>query len=73
MIKFQKDNSFFLFRARSTGKTYLLKERFETRTGCYIDLLNPDQNEAFSLRTRTLTEQLAALKPEIDWVIIDEI
>lgn len=72
-VKFPKDNSFFLFGARGTGKTYLLKERFDAGTSYYIDLLNPDQNEAFSLRPRTLTEQLAALKPEIDWVIIDEI
>jgi len=72
-IKLPKDNSFFLFGARGTGKTYLLKERFEARTSYYIDLLNPDQNETFNLRPRTLTEQLAALKPEIDWVVIDEI
>jgi len=72
-IKLPEDNSFFLFGARGTGKTYLLKEHFEARTSYYIDLLNPDQNEAFNLRPRTLTEQLAALKPEIVWVIIDEI
>lgn len=72
-IKLPKDNSFFLFGARGTGKTYLLKERFEARTSYYIDLLDPDQSETFNLRPRTLTEQLAALKAEIDWVIIDEI
>lgn len=72
-IKLPKDNSFFLFGARGTGKTYLLRERFEARTSYYIDLLNPDHSETFNLRPRTLTEQLAALKPEIDWVIIDEI
>lgn len=72
-IKLPKNNSFFLFGARGTGKTQLLKERFAAQNHHYIDLLNPDQNELFNLRPNALKEQLAALKSNIDWVVIDEI
>ena len=73
LIELPKNNSFFLFGARGTGKTYLLKERFKERPALYIDLLDPDQNETFNLRPRTLAEQLAALTAGTEWVIIDEI
>ena len=73
LIDLPKNNSFFLFGARGTGKTYLLKERFKELPALYIDLLDPDQNETFNLRPRTLAEQLAALTAGTEWVIIDEI
>ncbi|MGH7798763.1 MAG: ATP-binding protein [Candidatus Binatia bacterium] len=72
-IKLPKNNSFFLFGARGTGKTHLLKERFEKLASLYIDLLDPEQNETFNLRPRTLAQRLAALSPDIEWIIIDEI
>ena len=72
-INLPKNNSFFLFGARGTGKTHLLKERFRDTPSLYIDLLDPEENETFNLRPRTLIEQLAALKPETEWIIIDEI
>jgi predicted AAA+ superfamily ATPase len=72
-INLPKNNSFFLFGARGTGKTYLLKERFHEIPALYIDLLDPDQNETFNLRPRALVEQLGALKTGTEWVIIDEI
>jgi predicted AAA+ superfamily ATPase len=73
LIKLQENNSFFLFGARGTGKTLLLKERFKAAHAFYIDLLDPVQDETYSLRPRTLVEQLAALGNEIEWIIIDEI
>lgn len=72
-IKIPENNSFFLFGARGTGKTHLLKERFRETPALYIDLLDPDQNETFNLKPRALIEQLAALKAETQWIIIDEI
>jgi len=72
-IKTTENNSFFLFGARGTGKTHLLKERFRETPALYIDLLDPDQNETFNLKPRALIEQLAALKAETQWIIIDEI
>ncbi len=72
-IRLPKNNSFFLFGARGTGKTHLLKERFKETPALYIDLLDPEQNYTFNLRPRTLVEQLAALTSDTEWVIIDEI
>jgi predicted AAA+ superfamily ATPase len=73
LINFPKNNNFFLFGARGTGKTHLLKERFREIPTLYIDLLDPDQNETFNLKPRSLIEQLGALGPETEWIIIDEI
>jgi chromosomal replication initiation ATPase DnaA len=41
LAKFTKSNSFFLFGARGTGKTHLLKEIYSNADNWYIDLLNP--------------------------------
>ncbi|NUO82247.1 AAA family ATPase, partial [candidate division KSB1 bacterium] len=72
-IKLSKNNSFFLFGARGTGKTFSLKEHFKSPQALYIDLLTPEQNETYSLRPQALTEQLAALGSETEWIVIDEI
>lgn len=73
IIRFPPKNSFLLFGARGTGKTLLLKERFKSAAALYIDLLDPDLNQTYSLRPRTLLEQLAALPKKTAWIIIDEI
>ncbi len=72
-IKLPKNNSFFLFGARGTGKTHLLKQRFEPPCSLYIDLLDPEENDTYSLFPNTLVEQLAALPEKTEWVVIDEI
>lgn len=73
LFKFPKNNSFFLFGARGTGKTFLLKDHFKPPKAAYFDLLSPEQNETYSLRPQALVEQLAALGNETDWIVIDEI
>ncbi len=73
LVNISKSNSFFLFGARGTGKTFLLGEHFKRIPALFIDLLDPDQNQTFNLRPRTLIELLAAEKPETEWVVIDEI
>ncbi len=73
LIQLSPNNSFFLFGARGVGKTHLLKHHFDSSTSLYIDLLDPEENETYSLRPQTLSERLAALPEKIDWVIIDEI
>lgn len=75
--------SFFLFGARGTGKSTLLRELFGfpegARTGAkghkaiYIDLLDTDEEQLFSTRPQALTERLDGLPPHIEWVVIDEI
>ena len=73
IITFSDQSSFFLFGARGTGKTHLLRQRFSDRNALYIDLLDPEENEIFSLRPKTLIERLDAVPDNIEWVIIDEV
>lgn len=73
ILQFPQNSSFFLFGARGTGKTFLLKHRFPPSKALYIDLLDPEQNDIYTLHPKTLVEQLEALPSNIEWVIIDEI
>jgi len=54
-------------------KNFLLGEHYKASSAFHIDLLDPEANQTYSLRPRTLVEQLAALGKEIEWIIIDEI
>lgn len=63
-------NSFFLFGARGTGKTTLLRNLFKDFRCLWIDLLNPEE-EKFIIRPQLLREVVTAA--DYDWVIIDEV
>ena len=71
-LQLPENNSFFLFGARGTGKTTLLKKVPFLSDALYINLLDADTEEQYSLRPRLLIEQAEAMK-EGDWIIIDEI
>lgn len=73
LIRLPRATSFFLFGPRGTGKTHLLKERLRIPTVFYIDLLDPETFQTLSLRPKTLVEQLGALPPKTEWVVMDEI
>jgi len=73
LIDFSKNSSFFLFGARGTGKTHLLKQRYLPSNSLYIDLLDAEENEILSLRPRNLVERLAAVPENINWIVIDEV
>ncbi|MBW1809493.1 MAG: ATP-binding protein [Deltaproteobacteria bacterium] len=65
--------SFFLFGARGTGKTTLLRECFGKKKNClWLDLLDLDLQDRFSRRPTELLDQIAA-DPKLEWVVIDEI
>lgn len=64
------DEGMFLFGARQTGKSTLLKERFKEAT--YYDLLNPRLRQAFKQNPMSLWEALQD-KAAGTLVIIDEI
>lgn len=66
------NNSFFLFGARGTGKTTLLKSLPFLEKALFIDLLNASVEEQYSLRPHLLLEQAEAMK-EGAWIVIDEI
>jgi uncharacterized protein len=70
---FSPKNSFFLFGARGTGKTNLLKNRYTSDSNWYIDLLNPELVRKYLLQPQLFAQELAAKKSAPDWVIIDEV
>lgn len=71
----QKEQSFFLFGARATGKSTLLHEQFSTRSSqiFWIDLLHPDQEKKYLLRPQTLYEEIEARQQDLELVVIDEV
>jgi len=72
-VNLSKTNSFFLFDARGTGKTSLLKERFRDKDSIYINLLSPSEFDRFFRNPDELSDICKALAREKKWVIIDEI
>lgn len=68
-----RSNSFFLFGARGTGKSTLLRHFFADDKTLWIDLLDPEQEDRYSVRPEELAQQVRAGLGEFDWVVIDEI
>ncbi len=73
IVTFSSKNSLFLFGARGTGKTHLLKERYAHDNNWYIDLLNPEISRKYLLNPAVFVQELVARKPAPEWVIIDEV
>jgi predicted AAA+ superfamily ATPase len=77
LVNLSTRQSFFLFGARGTGKTSLVKELFSvgntSSQALYLDLLNLDLEAKYQLNPEQLFKELAALPPETRTVIIDEI
>jgi uncharacterized protein len=70
------NNSFFLFGARGTGKSYLLQELFSNEfkeRAVFYDLLDPDLADRLVLGTESFQYEVKKLSGKVDWVIIDEI
>jgi predicted AAA+ superfamily ATPase len=72
-INILKTNSFFLFGARGVGKTRLIKELFPVSTLFYIDLLDPEQADRYTLEPQALINVIKTLPPSVTWVGIDEV
>ncbi|MHC4873554.1 MAG: ATP-binding protein [Planctomycetota bacterium] len=73
IIDILSSNSFFLFGARETGKTTLLREVFAKQNTFWIDLLLPEDEELYSTNPDALIQNIDALPSRPEWVIIDEI
>jgi predicted AAA+ superfamily ATPase len=71
-LKLPLNKSFFLFGARNTGKSTLLKQTFSKESVLWIDLLNPDEEERYSMNPSNLSAEVLAAD-SIKYVIIDEI
>lgn len=73
LIKLLKNNSFFIFGARGTGKSTWIQKVFSEIPHLYIDLLDPDEEERLSRSPSSLLTQIEALGPSVRWIIVDEI
>ena len=77
LLNLSTSQSFFLFGARGTGKTSLVKSHFEVNQRpqevLYLDLLNLDLEAKYQLDPEMLFKELSALSPKTKTVIIDEI
>ena len=69
--KLSPKNSFFLFGARGTGKTTLLKTLFSKKNVLWLDFLSFKEEQRFSLNPDLLTELLK--EEDYKMVIIDEV
>jgi predicted AAA+ superfamily ATPase len=68
-----KNRNLFLFGARNTGKSTLLKHTFNNQNCFWVNLLNPDLEEKYSRNPNSLAQEILALEPEVEHIIIDEI
>lgn len=73
LLKLPQSRSFFLFGARNTGKSTLLKHIFGTKGAFWIDLLDPNLEERYARDPNSFKYEVMALTDEVPYVIIDEI
>jgi predicted AAA+ superfamily ATPase len=66
-------HSYFLFGARATGKTTLLKQLVGEDESWYVDLLDPDLEDRYSKRPSLFERDLAQHPVARKTIIIDEI
>ncbi len=69
--------SFFLFGARATGKSYLLEDRFGQQRTIWINLLDDEKFLTLTKRPRFLEQMLVEFVESSgavpDWIVLDEI
>lgn len=73
LLSLSKKRSFFLFGARSTGKSTLLRETFLAKESLWCNLLKPEEEDRFLRKPGTLYEMVKSLPDSINHVVIDEI
>ncbi len=80
ILSLPENQSFFLFGPRGTGKSTLLRQHFGeplaaqgSETALYIDLLDPEQEDAFLRNPKELERRLDALPSSVRWIILDEV
>lgn len=74
ILSASNNKSFFLFGARGTGKSHLLRSHFSEESVEYIDLLEPQTFQELSIAPQRLHERLQSIAPgKKSWVILDEV
>lgn len=73
-INISKSRSFFLFGARSTGKSTLLQEQlFSADEAFFVDLLDPRIHEELSAYPNRLKDRIAQPARDGKFIVIDEV
>ncbi len=73
IIHIPKNKHCFLFGARGTGKSTWLEQCFPKEQSFWINLLEPETEEAYALEPSRLIHAVLALSTSITHVILDEI
>jgi len=73
LLSLPNNQNFFLFGARGTGKSTLIKKLFDHHQALYINLLLSEHEERYSQRPDELYHQVLALPSGIKYIIIDEV
>ncbi len=72
-IEFPAQKSFFLFGPRQTGKSTLLRERFDPATSYWYDLLKTEVFTRFSAYPHLFREEIVGRDKKITHIVIDEV
>jgi len=73
LIRIDKNEHFFLFGPRGTGKSTLLHALLDPATTLYLDLLQPELEDEFSRFPQSFRARVLGTPPEITHVVIDEV
>lgn len=73
LLALPKNQHFFLFGARNTGKSTLIENRFDHNHTLFIDLLDQETLLHFSHETAALYQIVTSLPDNITHVVVDEI
>ena len=73
MLKLPREQSFFLFGPRGTGKSTLLRQSDFLSKAIWIDLLSQAEEDRFARNPDVLSEIAEAVRPDTGWIVIDEI
>ena len=75
-VKLSELQSFFLFGARGTGKSTLLRAKFPQDDYFWVDLLHPEQEMRYGTRPERLLDDWRSLQDSQKargWLVIDEV
>lgn len=73
LLQLPKEQSFFLFGARGTGKSTLIANQFDHNSSLWIDLLDPEEEDRFTHNPNELRILVEALPVQTTHIVLDEI
>lgn len=73
LLQLPASRNFFLFGARNTGKSTLLKHIFGDKDCLWLDLLDPELEDRYARKPVSFKQEVLGLDDAVQHVIIDEI